>query len=198
MSETEHKKIDDFFDCADKWKEEMQLLRKILHTTTLEEKYKWRQPCYTFNNKNICIIGSYKSYCVLSFFKGSLLKDEHNILEKPGPNTRSGRIVKFTDTNKIAKLEPILLQYISDAIQLEKAGKEVDFSKNRKITYPKELKETLENDAAFNMAFENLTPGRKRGYLLHFAAAKNAKTVLNRIEKYKGKIMQGKGMNDWK
>ena len=190
--------LDDFFEHAEIWQAEMKALRKVCQSTELEEAFKWKQPCYTFEGKNVCIIGAFKDYCVLSFFKGALLKDSAGILEKPGPNTRSGRIVKITSLSQVNKLKRTLSSYISEAIQLEKDGKEVDFGKNRKVDMPEVLVKKLNEDSAFKKAFEALTPGRKRGYLIYFSGSKNDTTILNRIEKYREKIMQGKGMHDWK
>lgn len=183
---------------SDKWKNEMLALRKICLSTELTEEYKWKQPVYTFNDKNVCIIGSFQDFCTLSFFKGALLQDPEDILEKAGENTRSARIVKITGIEQIKKLESVLKKYISEALLLVKEGKEFDFSKNREMDIPKELKQLFNTDKEFQKAFESLTPGRKRGYLIFFNGAKQSSTITNRIEKYREKIMQGKGMNDYK
>ena len=193
-----HPRVDEFFKKELNWKVEMQEIRKIVLTTDLTEDYKWRQPCYTFEDKNVGIIGGFKDFCTFSFFKGVLLKDDKKVLEKPGENTRSALIFKFTSLQQIKDNQQILINYIAEAIALEKEGKEVDFTQNQLPNYPQELLEFFENDKKFQKAFEDLTPGRKRGYLLHFNAAKQSQTVINRIEKFKEKILNGKGMNDYK
>lgn len=193
-----NKEVTEMLSRSDQWKKEMLALRKICLSTELTEEFKWKQPVYTFNDKNVCIIGSFKDFCTLSFFKGALLKDPEDMLEKAGENTRSARIVKITGIEQVKKRESILKKYISEAIRLEKDGKEFDFSKNREMDIPKELKQLFNTDKEFQKAFESLTPGRKRGYLIFFNGAKQTFTITNRIEKYREKIMQGKGMNDYK
>lgn len=193
-----NKDVTEKLNKPDPWKDEMLALRKICLATELNEEFKWKQPCYTYNDKNVCIIGSFKDFCTLSFFKGALLKDPVGILEKAGENTRSARIVKIAAMDEINNLEADLKKYIKEAIQLEKEGKDFDFSKNREIALPKELKEIFKTDKEFRTAFDTLTSGRKRGYLIFFNGSKQSSTIINRIEKYREKIMKGKGMNDYK
>lgn len=189
-------KVADFLEKQKKWPEELQLLRNILLECGLTEEFKWRNPCYTHNGKNIAIIGSFKDFCCISFFKGSLLKDEEGILKQQGENTQSGRIVPFTDVNEIIQLKPVLKTYIFEAIEVEKAGLKVAYSKPEEMKFPEELQLAFDEDANFKSAFENLTPGRQKGYLLHFSGAKQAATRASRIEKYKSRIFNGKGFHD--
>jgi uncharacterized protein YdeI (YjbR/CyaY-like superfamily) len=178
------------------WQAEMRELRKIILDSGLTEELKWRIPCYTFENSNILIMSAFKEYCSLSFFKGVLLKDTHNILEQPGKNTQAGRHIPFTDVQSIVELELVLKAYIQEAIEVEKAGLKVALKETRDYDFPEELQEALAEDPAFQAAFEALTPGRQRGYLLHFSGAKQSKTRLSRIEKCMPAIFEGKGLYD--
>lgn len=178
------------------WHKELVELRSILLECGLIEELKWSQPCYTFQKKNILILGAFKDHCVLSFFKGSLLKDELNLLSKPGENSQAGRFFKFTNVKDIIRLKDTIKAYIFEAIEVEKAGLKVAFKKIDEQDIPDELQYIFENDSVFQNAFRSLTPGRQRGYLLFFSAAKQSKTRVSRIEKYRPKIMDGKGMHD--
>lgn len=188
--------VDTFLERAKKWREEMGALRSILLMTPLTEDLKWRMPCYTLGNKNVVMIAGFKDYCALSFFKGALLKDPKGILRKPGENTQSGRVIRFTSVQEINQLTPAIEAYLSEAIDIEKAGLKVDAPKERTLDYPEELQTLLNADPALNTAFEGLTPGRKRAYIMHIAAAKQSKTRIARIEKYVPRILDGKGMHD--
>lgn len=188
--------VDKLLAKSAQWRQELEKLRSIALASGLEEDIKWGQPTYTFDDRNVAILGDFKDYCSLSFFKGVLLEDPENILDKPGENTRSGRLVRFTSVEEIEKLEPVLAAYLKEAIEVEKAGLEVDFEKDREVPLPEELKQLLESDASFHQAWKDLTPGRQRGYLLHFSSAKQSKTVTARIEKYRQAILEGKGMHD--
>ncbi len=188
--------VDTFLKRAKKWHEEMGALRHILLNTPLIEEIKWRMPCYTLNTKNVVMIAGFKDYCALSFFKGALLKDPKGILRKPGENTQSGRLIRFTSVQEINDLEPVLAAYLAEAMAIEKAGLKVDTSKHTERDYPEELQNMLDANPALNAAFEGLTPGRKRAYVMHIAAAKQSKTRVARIEKYVPRILDGKGMHD--
>ncbi len=188
--------VDTFLKRAKKWHEEMGTLRNILLNTPLTEEIKWRMPCYTLDQKNVVMIAGFKDYCALSFFKGALLKDPKGILRKPGENTQSGRLIRFTSVQEINELEPVLEAYLAEAIAVEKAGLKVDTSKDTERDYPEELQNMLDANPALNTAFEGLTPGRKRAYVMHIAAAKQSKTRVARIEKYVPRILDGKGMHD--
>ncbi len=188
--------VDTFLKRAKKWHEEMGALRHILLNTPLIEEIKWRMPCYTLNTKNVVMIAGFKDYCALSFFKGALLKDPKGILRKPGENTQSGRLIRFTSVQEINDLEPVLAAYLAEAMAIEKAGLKVDTSKHTERDYPEELQNMLDANPALNAAFEGLTPGRKRAYVMHIAAAKQSKTRVARIEKYVPRMLDGKGMHD--
>lgn len=186
--------LEQYFDKLEKWEPELQKLRTILLDCMLTEELKWGSPAYTFQNSNIAIIGGLKDYCVLSFFKGALLSDANNILEKPGENTQSARVIPFTSVRQIAEMEAVLKAYIYEAVEVEKAGLKVDFQRG---TIPEELQARLDKNAALNKAFYALTPGRQRAYILHFSAPKQAKTRESRIDKCIPDILKGKGLNDW-
>jgi uncharacterized protein YdeI (YjbR/CyaY-like superfamily) len=183
-------------DCkVHQWSEELNTLRTILLDCGLTEELKWGVPCYTNQNKNIVLISALRKHCSFSFFKGVLLKDPNNILEKPGPNSQSDRVIKFTSVRQIVELENILKAYVSEAIEVEKAGLKVKFKKNPE-PIPEELLRKLDEDPFFKTAFEELTPGRQRGYILHFSQPKQSKTRVARIEKCTPKILNGEGLHD--
>lgn len=186
-----------FISHAVPWNAELAQLRRILLNCGLDEALKWHNPCYSYGGKNICIIGGLKDCCVLSFFKGALLTDEKKILRAPGANTQSARVVKFTDAKSIVQVEPLLKAYINEAIELERSGAKLVFKKKEAGGIPAELAEQFLQDEAFKNAFHLLTPGRQRGYLLHFSQPKQAKTRLARIEKNKPRILEGLGLADW-
>jgi len=177
------------------WREELKQLRRIVLECGLTEALKWGVPCYTFQNKNILIISAFKEYCSISFFKGALLSDSQSILQKQGENTQVTRLIKFTDVQKIVENEALLKTYIHEAVEVEKAGVKVTLKKNPE-PIPKELDKKFEEDPVFKTAFETLTPGRQRGYILYFSAPKQSKTRESRIEKCLGKILNGEGLHD--
>ncbi len=177
------------------WPEELRELRRIVLECGLEEAYKWSQPCYLFQKKNILLITALKEHAAIAFFKGALLADPRGILLAPGPNSQSARQLRFTRVKDILEMEPVLKAYIYEAIEVEKMGLKVDFKKNPE-SMPEELRNTFEEIPGLKAAFEALTPGRQRGYMLYFSQAKQSKTRRDRIEKYLKKIFQGKGMHD--
>ena len=178
------------------WQQELKQLRRIVLDCGLTEELKWKVPCYTYQKKNILIVAAFKEYCSLSFFKGALLKDAYSILDKPGENTQSARIIKFTDVKKIAEMEDILKTYIFEAIEVEKGDLRVDFKEKKELVFPEELQKKLNENPIFKAAFEALTPGRQRAYNLYFSQPKQSKTRVARIEKYTPQILQGIGLND--
>lgn len=183
-------------DCkVNNWPEELKQLRNILLDSGLAETLKWGVPCYTYQDSNIVLMSAFKEYCALSFFKGALLKDANGILDRPGENTQAARLIRFTDVREIVEMEPILKAYIHEAIEVEKAGLKVEFKKNPEPV-PEEFQKKLDEDPVLKTAFDALTPGRQRGYLLHFSAPKQSKTRESRIEKYIQKILDGQGLND--
>ncbi|MGE4320547.1 MAG: YdeI family protein [Acholeplasmataceae bacterium] len=168
----------------------------MLLTTQLFEDRKWGQPCYTLDDKNIVIIGAFKNYVTLSFHKGTLMKDSYKVLVSPGENSRAVKFYKFTTVEEIKQAKPIILEYIDEAIEIEKKGMKIPPIKPNSEPYPDELKDMFKEMPEFEQAFESLTPGRRRAYLMFFNAAKQSQTKINRIEKYMDLIFEGKGMND--
>jgi len=192
---TAETKVASFFANAKNWREELGVLRGILCESPLTEDFKWQSPCYTFENANIATVWGFTDYCTVSFFKGVLLKDPQGILVAPGENSRSVRMVKFTSLAQIVGAKDTLHSYILEAIEAEKAGLKVTFEKDD-LAYPDELESKLAEDPDFSAAFDALTPGRRRGYVLHFTQPKQSKTRASRIEKHVPRIMIGKGMHD--
>lgn len=189
-------KIDPYFNKLKQWKEEFQLLREIILDCGLTEDFKWMHPCYTFEGKNIVLIHGFKHYCALLFHKGALLKDPHGILVQQTENVQSARQIRFTEAEKIDDMQLMLKAYIAEAIEVEKSGLQVEFKKNEEYAIPEELENKFVEIPDLKAAFEALTPGRQRAYLLHFSSPKQSKTRESRIEKYMVHILNGKGMND--
>jgi uncharacterized protein YdeI (YjbR/CyaY-like superfamily) len=188
-------KVDAYVSRAKKWQKEFEKLRMIILGCPLTEELKWGKPCYTFQNSNVVILQGFKEFCALLFAKGALLKDPNGLLEKPGESTQAARRIPFTNVREIVKWESVLKAYINEAIAAQKAGLEVEFKKNPEPV-PEELQNRLEESPAFKTAFEALTPGRQRGYILYVSAAKQSKTRESRIEKWRQQILKGKGLND--
>ena len=178
------------------WQKELKLLRTIVLGCGLTEDLKWKMPCYTFAGSNIALISAFKEYAAISFFKGALLSDARRILEKPGENSQSVRLVRFTSHEAICEMEPILKEYIREAVEVEQAGSKVDFKAKNELVIPDELAMKFAALPALRTAFEALTPGRQRGYILFFSAAKQSKTRESRIEKCVPLIIEGRGMHD--
>jgi uncharacterized protein YdeI (YjbR/CyaY-like superfamily) len=178
------------------WATELKELRRILLETELTEEVKWSVPCFTYNGKNILLMSALKDASTISFFKGALLKDPAEILTKPGKNTQAARYIKFTNIEEIIKAESIIKDYVASAIEVEKAGLKIEFKETSEFDIPAEFQTKLEEDPALKLAFESLTPGRQRGYLLYFSGAKQSKTRTARVEKNISKIMEGKGFHD--
>jgi len=189
-------KVDFFFSKAKKWQEEFEKLRTIILDCGLTEELKWGKPCYTFQNSNIVLIHGFKEYCALLFFKGALLKDAKGILVQQTKNVQAARQIRFTNVREIDKIEPILKAYIKEAIEVEKAGLKVDYKKTADFAIPEEFQNKLDEIPALKTAFDALTPGRQRGYILYFSAPKQSKTRESRIEKCMQQILDGKGLND--
>lgn len=179
---------------VNKWREELEILRQIVLETGLTEELKWGVPTYTHNNKNVVTVCAFKEYCSIAFFKGVLLTDTHKVLSQQG-NIQAGRLIKFTAVNEITKLEDVLKSYIAEAIAIEESGKKVAFKKNPE-PIPEELLQIFEEDILFKRAFNALTPGRQRGYIIYFSQPKQAQTRVGRIEKYKQQIFNGVGLHD--
>lgn len=192
--------VDFYFTKAKKWQEELKTLRPIILGCGLIEELKWGVPCYTFeNDKNshkIVLIHVFKDYCAVLFFKGALLKDAKGILIQQTENVQSARQLRFTDVSEVVAMKATIKAYIKEAIAVEKAGLKVDFKKTTEFNMPEEFQHQLDASPALKTAFETLTPGRQRGYLLHFAAAKQSKTRTARVEKCMLQILNGKGLLD--
>ncbi len=178
------------------WTNEVKELRKIALQCGLSEELKWGCPCYTIDGKNVLIIGVLKNCCTLSFFKGALLKDSANILEKPGENSQAAKLFRFTSLQQIKKLDETLKDYIHEAIEVELSGAKVEFKAMSERDLPVELHMKFDQLPALRSAFESLTPGRQRGYLLYFQGAKQSKTRESRIEKCIPMILEGRGLHD--
>jgi len=187
-------KVDEFLRKAKKWRAEFEKLRMICLDCGLIEELKWGKPCYTYQKSNIVLIHGFKEYCALLFFKGALLKDPEGILIQQTENVQAARQIRFTNVREIVGMEPILKAYIKEA--KEKAGLEVDYKKTSEFVIPEEFQNRLDASHPLKKAFGALTPGRQRGYILYFSAAKQSKTRESRIEKCVQQILDGKGLND--
>jgi uncharacterized protein YdeI (YjbR/CyaY-like superfamily) len=189
-------KVDLYITKAKKWQEELEKFRGIILACQLAEELKWGKPCYTFQKHNIVIILPLKECCALLFCKGALLNDANGILSKPGENTQAARQIRFTNVREIVEMETILKAYIYEAIEVEKAGLQVDFKKITEFIIPDEFQNKLDEIPALKTAFHALTPGRQRAYILYFSAPKQSKTRESRVEKCRQQILDGKGLND--
>jgi uncharacterized protein YdeI (YjbR/CyaY-like superfamily) len=189
-------KVDSVLGKATKWQAEMEKLRAILLELPLTEELKWGWPCYTDSSKNIVLIHGFNEYCALLFFKGALLSDPRGILIQQTENVQAARQMRFTSLQEIVAQEPVIKEYVEEAIAVEKAGLKVDLKPVAEFTVPVEFQQKLNELPALQTAFEALTPGRQRAYLLHFTAAKQSKTRESRIEKYIPQILEGKGLKD--
>jgi len=189
-------KVEFFFHKAEKWQDEYEKLRMIVLDCGLTEELKWGCPCYTFQKGNIVLIHGFKEYCALLFFKGALLQDTNGILIQQTENVQAGRQIRFTTIREIIELEPILKAYIYEAIEVEKAGLVVSFKKHDEYTIPEELQHKFEEIPALKTAFEALTPGRQRAYMLYFSSPKQSKTRESRVEKCIEQILNGIGLDD--
>ena len=189
-------KVDEFIANSKTWREEFKKLRAILLDSELSEEFKWRQPCYTFQGKNVVVIGGLKESCSFAFFKGALLKDVHGVLTTPGQHSQSTRWIKFTSVREVAEMKPVLKEYIRGAIEVEKAGLKVKLRKTSDLKFPEELQTMLDEVPELKAAFDGLTPGRQRAYIYHFSAPKQSKTREARVRKFMPHILKGKGLLD--
>ena len=189
-------KVDFFFTKTTKWQEEFRRLRTIILSCGLTEELKWGKPCYTFQQSNVVLIHGFKEYCALLLMKGALLKDAKRILIQQTENVQAARQIRFTNVQEIVKMERILKAYVKEAIEIEKAGLEVNYKKTSAFKVPEELQNKLDAIPALRTAFDALTPGRQRGYLLYFSGAKQSKTRESRVEKCMPQILKGKGLDD--
>lgn len=176
------------------WADALRAIRELVRSTELEEQLKWGSPCYSLEGQNVVMIGAYRDNCVLSFLKGAALPDPTNILEKPGPNTRYARVVRFRSLEEVVARRDALTQLLHEALVFERSGQEVQVEDDDVL--PAELEERLEVDAELKEAFEALTPGRQRSYQIYIGGAKKAETRHARVERSVEKIMAGKGWNE--
>src|SRR6267142_4786790 len=189
-------KVDFYFNKAKKWQEELEQLRTIVLDCGLTEELKWGVPCYTFEKRNIVLIHGFKEYCALLFVKGALLNDAKGILIQQTKNVQAARQIRFTNVQEIVKMKPILKAYIYEAIEVEKAGLKVPLKKTTEFKLPEEVQNKLDKIPALKTAFNALTPGRQRAYILYFSQPKQSKTRESRVEKCMQQILNGKGLDD--
>ncbi|MFD2937905.1 YdeI/OmpD-associated family protein [Spirosoma flavum] len=188
--------VDFYFNKAKKWQEELEHLRMIVLDCGLTEELKWGVPCYTFQKNNLVLIHVFKEYCAILFRKGALLNNANGILIQQTKNTQAARQIRFTNVQEIVEMKPILKAYIYEAIEVEKAGLKVNFKKDTELLFPEEFQDKLDEIPALKTAFNALTPGRQRAYILYFSAPKQSKTRGSRVEKCMQQILNGKGLND--
>ena len=188
--------VDGFFGRAEKWRKELIALREIALSGGLDEVLKWGCPCYSLDGGNVVLIHAFKEYCAFLFFKGALLKDPKKILIRQTDNVQAARQIRFASLKEISGLKTALKEYIRQAVEVEKSGKKVEFKKTEEFPMPAEFRRALDKDRVLKAAFQALTPGRQRAYLLHFASAKQSKTRESRIEKCAPLILDGLGLND--
>jgi uncharacterized protein YdeI (YjbR/CyaY-like superfamily) len=189
-------KVDLYIGKAAKWQEELEKLRMIILECPLTEEFKWGVPCYTFQKSNIALIHVFKDYCALLFFKGALLNDANGILIQQTKNTQSARQVRFSNIREIVEMEAVLKAYIYEAIEVEKAGLQVKYKNISDYIIPEEFQKKLEEVPDLKIAFDELTPGRQRAYILYFSSPKQSKTRQARVEKCMEQILNRKGLND--
>ncbi len=188
--------IDLYFNNVKKWQKELELLRSIVLECGLTEELKWKVPCYTYQNSNIVLIHAFKEYCAFAFFKGALLNDANDLLIQQTENVQAGRQIRFTNCQQIVDLKSTLKAYIFEAVELDKAGIKVELKKHDEYKIVAEFQNKLDENPTLKTAFEALTPGRQRGYLLYFSAPKQTKTIELRIENSIPLIFKGKGLTD--
>lgn len=196
MKKTKSPKVDAFLRRATTWRKEFTRLRAIILSCDLTEDLKWGQPCYAVDGKNVILMHGFKEYCAVLFPKGALLEDPKGVLIQQTKNVQSARQIRFTNLAGVVKLAKTLEAYIREAIEVEKAGLKVPLKKTRDFEMPEEFASKLDDSAKLREAFDSLTPGRQRGYLLYFAQAKQAKTREARVAKYIPKILEGLGLLD--
>ena len=189
-------KVDAYVSRRDSWQEEFTRLRRILLDTGLTEDLKWGEPCYTLDGANIVLIHGFKDYCALLFFKGALMSDTAGVLIQQTKNVQAARQIRFTSADQISGMENVLKAYVAEAAEIERSGAKMDFKGTEEFAVPEEFQARIDSTPALKSAFEALTPGRQRAYLLHFAQPKQAKTREARIDKAMPQILAGKGLND--
>ena len=196
MNKSIDAKVENFFSKTSKWQNEYSELRTLILEFGLEEEYKWMHPCYSLKGKNVLLIHGFKEYCALLFFKGVLSQDKKGLLIQQTENVQDRRQMRFTSLSEIIALKEVIKDYIKEAIEIEKSGVKIEFKKTDEFKMAHEFEQVLHDNLELKTAFEELAPGRQRGYLLYFAAPKQSKTRMARIEKCIPKILVGKGLDD--
>jgi uncharacterized protein YdeI (YjbR/CyaY-like superfamily) len=196
LASASNPKVDWYLDKNERWESELGKLRAMALDFPLTEELKWGCPCYTLSGSKIVLLHVFKEYCAVLFFKGALLKDGHRVLVQQTKNVQAARQIRFTDVSEVVKLERVVKAYIREAIAVEKSGLQVERKKTAEFEMPAEFKSKLKELPALKAAFYSLTPGRQRGYLLHFSAAKQSKTREARVQKCMERILDGKGLDD--
>ncbi len=193
---TSNPSIEKYFQVQDHWQAIKLCLREIILTTELVEDWKWYKPCYTLNGKNVLLIHGFKDYYAILFLKGVLMQDPSNLLISQTEYVQSARQIRFTNLEELTKQKETIREYILEAIKVEQSGKEVIMKKTSEFVIPLEFENELTNNPELSVAFDKLTPGRRRGYLLHFSGAKLSKTRQDRVAKHIPRILNGKGLDD--
>ncbi|MCD2208165.1 YdeI/OmpD-associated family protein [Listeria booriae] len=189
-------KVEEYVNKAKRWQAEYKQLRAYALDCDLSEDIKWKHPCFMYEDNNIVLAHGFKEYCALLFMKGVLMKDPNGILVQQTANVQSARQIRFKNLEEIIEMEDIIKAYIKEAIEVEKSGAQVAFKKEEEFPVPEELDQKFAEMPPLKEAFEKLTPGRQRAYLLYFAAPKQSKTRVSRIDKYTDRILDGIGLND--
>ena len=189
-------KVDIYISKSEKWQEELEKLRMIILDCQLNEEFKWGVHCYTYQKNNVVLMHVFKEYCAILFVKGALLNDTKGILIQQTKDVQAGRQIRFTNVREIIEIETILKAYVNEAIEVEKAGLKVIYKKTTEFIIPEEFHNKLDEIPGLKTAFNALTPGRQRAYILYFSAPKQSKTRESRVEKCMQQILNGKGLND--
>jgi uncharacterized protein YdeI (YjbR/CyaY-like superfamily) len=179
-----------------RWSLEFASLRQLCLASGLNEELKWGSACYDLEGSNVVLILGFKEYCALLFTKGALLKDPKHILVQQTKNMQSARQIRFTSVADISKHKAAVKACLSDAIAVQKSGAKVRMKTVAQFDVPEEFQKRLDADPKLAEAFRALTPGRQKGYLLHFAGAKQSATRVARVDKHSPRILQGLGFND--
>lgn len=179
-----------------RWSAEFSALRQLCLASGLNEELKWGQACYDVDGGNVVVIHGFKDYCALLFFKGALLKDAKGLLIQQTKNVQASRQIRFASLAEIEKHKSVVMEYLREAVAVEKSGAKVKMKSVAQFSVPAEFQSRLDEDPSLAKAFHALTPGRQRGYLLHFAGAKQSATRAARVEKHAPRILKGLGLND--
>jgi uncharacterized protein YdeI (YjbR/CyaY-like superfamily) len=179
-----------------RWSAEYAALRELCLAAGLNEELKWGQACYDLEGGKVVLIHGFKDYCALLFLKGALLDDPQGILVQQTKNVQSARQIRFAALADIDRRKAVLRAYIKNAIAIEKSGATVQMRTVAEFDVPAEFQERLDDDPRLAEAWHALTPGRQKGYLLHFGGAKRAATRSARVAKHAPRILKGLGLDD--